>query len=142
MVINKLSQYESVFNHFDKNGDGKISPPELQQCMEAIGGTLSDEEAEEAVRIMDTDGDGLLGLDDFVRFLEGGKEEEKICDLREAFKIYEMDGSGCITPKSLKRTLSRLGNSRSIDECQVMISYFDLNRDGVLSFDEFKVMML
>ncbi|XP_057440524.1 putative calcium-binding protein CML19 [Lotus japonicus] len=143
MVMDKLSQYVHVFNQFDENGDGKISPSELRQCVKAIGEEeLSEEDAEAAVAALDTDGDGLVGLDDFVRFVEGGKEEEKVNDLREAFKMYEMDGSGCITPRSLKRMLSKLGDSTSIDECKVMISRFDLDGDGVLSFDEFKVMML
>ncbi|KAJ7974780.1 Calcium-binding protein [Quillaja saponaria] len=141
--MDKLTQYERVFNHFDENGDGKISPSELQLCVGAIGGELSMEEAEAAVEFLDLDGDGLVGLDDFIRFVEGGEEEEKVKDLREAFKMYDMDGCGCITPKSLKRMLSKLlGESRSIDECSVMIAQFDLNGDGVLNFDEFRVMML
>ena len=71
-----------------------------------------------------------------------GGEREREDGLKEAFKMYEMDGSGCITPRSLKRMLSRLGESRSIDECKVMIARFELDGDGVLTFDEFKVMML
>ncbi|KAM1323443.1 hypothetical protein PS2_044338 [Malus domestica] len=114
---------------------------ELQQCVGAIGGELSLTEAEVAVEYLDSDGDGLLGLDDFVKFVDGGCDEEKVCVLREAFKMYVMDGSGCITPKSLKRMLSRLGESKSVDECKNMIARFDLNGDGVLNFDEFKVMM-
>ncbi|KAM5581961.1 putative calcium-binding protein CML19 [Rosa sericea] len=139
--MDKLAQYERVFNQFDGNGDRKISPLELQQCVEAIGGELSSSEAEAAVEYLDSDRDGLLGFDDFVKFVEEGDEEEKVNDLREAFKMYDMDGCGCITPKSLKRMLSRLGESRSVDECKVMIARFDLNGDGVLNFDEFKVMM-
>lgn len=140
--MSKRQQYERVFNHFDKNGDGKISPWELQQCVGAIGGELSLADAEAAVEFSDSDGDGLLGLDDFIKLVEGGEEEEKVKDLKEAFKMYEMEESGCITPKSLKRMLSRLGDSRTIDECKAMISQFDLDGDGVLNFDEFKVMML
>nr|KYP32675.1 Putative calcium-binding protein CML19 [Cajanus cajan] len=140
--MDKMSQYVRVFNHFDENGDGKISPSELRQCVEAVGGELSLEEAEAVVELLDSDKDGLVGLDDFVRFAEEGEEEEKVKDLREAFKMYEMEGCGCITPKSLKRMLGRLGECKSIDECKVMIARFDLDGDGVLSFDEFRVMML
>ncbi|EXC31341.1 Calcium-binding protein CML38 [Morus notabilis] len=139
--MDKLTQYERVFNHFDADGDGKISPLELQTCVGSIGGELSEAEAEAAMDYLDSDGDRLLGLDDFVKFLEGGREEEKVKDLKEAFKMYEMEGCGCITPKSLKRMLSRLGESKSIDDCKVMIARFDLKGDGVLNFDEFMVMM-
>ncbi|QCD92941.1 putative calcium-binding protein CML19 [Vigna unguiculata] len=138
----KVTQYVRVFNHFDENGDGKISPSELRQCVEAIGGKLSWAEAEALVEVLDSDKDGLVGLDDFVRFVEEGEEEEKVKDLREAFKMYEMEGCDCITPKSLMRMLGRLGECKSIDECETMIARFDLNGDGVLSFDEFRVMML
>ncbi|XP_041006005.1 putative calcium-binding protein CML19 [Juglans microcarpa x Juglans regia] len=141
--MDKHTQYERVFNYFDDNGDGKISPSELQQCVEAIGtGELSLEEAEAVVELLDSDGDSMVGLEDFVRFVEGGEEEEKVNDLREAFKMYEMDGFGGITPKSLKRMLSRLGESKTIDECRMMIARFDLNGDGVINFDEFRSMML
>ena len=83
---------------------------------------------------MDTDGNEFLGFEKET----GDKTEE----LREAFRIYEMDGSGSITPKSLKKMLSRLRKSRSVEDCCVMIGQFDVNGDGVLSFDEFKLMML
>ena len=36
-----------------------------------------------------------------------GDEERKIEELREAFMMYAMKGSECITPKSLKTMLSR-----------------------------------
>lgn len=141
VMDNKHQQYERVFNHFDQNKDGKLSPPELQQCVESIGGELSIEEAEAAVEVMDSDGDGMLCLQDFVKVVENVEEEERVKDLREAFKMYEMDGCDFITPKSLKRMLSRLGVSKSMDECELMIARFDLNGDGVLHFDEFVVMM-
>ncbi|RVX18152.1 hypothetical protein VitviT2T_025693 [Vitis vinifera] len=138
-------QFEQVFNQFDEDHDGKLSPSELTRCVGLIGGELPLKEAEAVVQQLDSDGDGLLSLEDFIRLMEGegGEgEEEKMNELREAFGMYDMDGCGFITPKSLKRMLSRLGQKKSVDECRVMINQFDLNGDGVLSFDEFKVMML
>jgi calcium-binding protein CML len=73
--------------------------------------------------------------------MEAGGEEEKLHDLREAFNLYDIDNCGFIRAKDLKTMLGRLGESRSIDECEVMINKFDLNGDGVLSFEEFMVMM-
>ena len=100
------------------------------------------EEAETVIESLDSDGDGLLGLEDFVGLMESGSEEEKMKDLREAFEMYDTDGAECITPKSLKSMLSRLGESRTLEECVVMINQFDLDGNGVLNFEEFKVMMI
>ncbi|XP_006340311.1 putative calcium-binding protein CML19 [Solanum tuberosum] len=133
-------ELERVFTYFDENGDGKVSPAELRKCVKAVGGELTVEEAEMAVRLSDSDGDGLLGIEDFTKLMEGMEEERnKESELIGGFGMYEMEGY--ITPKSLKNMLSRLGESTSIDNCKAMIRRFDLNGDGVLSFDEFKVMM-
>ncbi|XP_042506395.1 calcium-binding protein CML37-like [Macadamia integrifolia] len=132
------SHLELVFRYFDEDGDGKISATELQSCVRTMGGELSTEEAVSVVGSSDSDGDGLLGMDDFARLMEGDGEEE---DLREAFGMYAMDGCDFITAKSLKRMLKRLGESRTIRECKGMISVYDLNGDGVLSFEEFRAMM-
>ena len=45
-------------------------------------------------------------------------------------RVYEMEGKGCITAKSLRRALHRLGESKTIEECKKMIRRFDLNRDA------------
>lgn len=130
-----------VFEYFDEDGDGRVSPMELKSCMNALGGALSEDEAEVAVRASDEDGDGLLGYEEFERLVDGCGDEEKERGLREAFGMYEMEGKGYITAASLRNMLSRLGQSRSIDDCKAMIRAFDLNGDGVLTFDEFRVMM-
>lgn len=134
------SELQRVFDYFDENGDGKISPAELQSCVTTVGSKLSMDEAEAAVKLSDLNGDGLLDFEEFQKLMETSGEEEDIA-LREAFAMYDMEGSGCITPKSLKRMLSRLGDSKSIENCRGMIRMYDLNGDGVLSFDEFRTMM-
>uniref|UniRef100_A0A803QY52 EF-hand domain-containing protein n=1 Tax=Cannabis sativa TaxID=3483 RepID=A0A803QY52_CANSA len=150
MVMSKLYlEMEHVFQYFDENGDGKISALELRNRLGVVlvgDELLPLEEAEEAVECLDLDGDGFLVLDDLVNFMESSThddhgEKEKLQDLRRAFEIYDMERVGFITPKSLSMMLTRLGESKSIDECKVMIKHFDLNGDGVLSFDEFRIMM-
>ncbi|XP_041022057.1 putative calcium-binding protein CML19 [Juglans microcarpa x Juglans regia] len=142
-TTNKLicSELQKVFDYLDVNGDGKISPAELQGCVTTVGGTLSVDEAEETVKSSDLNGDGLLDFEEFQKLMETSGEDEKNDTLKEAFAMYEMEGSGCITPTSLKRMLNRLGDSKSVEDCKAMIRKFDLNGDGVLSFEEFRVMM-
>ncbi|XWS20798.1 hypothetical protein CRYUN_Cryun30bG0000700 [Craigia yunnanensis] len=136
------SDLQMVFDFFDENGDGKISAEELQRCV-TVGGHLSMDEAEAAVKSSDLDGDGMLGFHEFQQLMEGrdATDEERNKEMSVAFGMYVIEGSGCITPASLRRMLSRLGESKSINDCKAMIRAFDLNGDGVLSFDEFTVMM-
>ncbi|XP_051220816.1 putative calcium-binding protein CML19 [Lolium perenne] len=141
------SHFSSVFASFDKDADGKISAAELRLCMKAaLGEDVSAEDAEALVASADTDGDRLLDEDEFLRLVDTGSEKEadnvdRFSGLREAFRMYEVKGEGCITPASLMLMLDRLGSHQGIDECRAMIQRFDLNGDGVVCFDEFKVMM-
>jgi calcium-binding protein CML len=60
LFVEKEIRYQRVFNHFDKNGDGKISPAELLQCWYAIGMRKLAEDTEALVASLDMDGDGLM----------------------------------------------------------------------------------
>jgi hypothetical protein len=67
----------------------------------------------------DTDGDGFLDEEEFVRLVEetaAGTHEEEGDRCREAFGMYEMEGKGCITPLSLKLMMSRLGLHLDADD--------------------------
>ncbi|KAM0937190.1 putative EF-hand domain-containing protein [Dioscorea sansibarensis] len=133
-----------MFHSFDENGDGQISSEELYKCVQNVDRKelhMSMEEAKAIVEMLDSNGDGLLDLNDFIRLMECECKEEECKTLRDAFQVYEMEGQGCITPKSLSCALARLGQQRTVDECAAMIHHFDLNGDGVISFDEFRIMM-
>ncbi|XP_074590888.1 putative calcium-binding protein CML19 [Curcuma longa] len=140
--VSNSSSLRQVFCYFDENGDGKISARELQTCMRSIGEELSHEEAVSVVASSDSDGDGLLGFDDFVRLVEGDEGQEKEKNLWEAFKVYQEAGDGSITPRSLRRALGKLGETKSVEECRIMIQQYDINGDGVITFDEFRIMIL
>ncbi|KAL5226359.1 hypothetical protein ABZP36_014624 [Zizania latifolia] len=136
------TEFRPVFSAFDLDADGKISAAELRLCMKAaLGEDMSVEDAEALVSSADADGDGLLDEQEFTKLVQLETGEEGRGGLREVFGMYEMKGEGCITPASLKRMLSKLGSHQDIDECQAMICRFDLDGDGVISFEEFKIMM-
>ena len=110
---------------------------------------MTAEDAEALVASVDADGDGLLDEGEFARLVRaeaaGGEEEEerrRRRGLEAAFGMYAVEGEGRITPASLRRMLSRLGARREVDDCRAMIRRFDLDGDGVLSFDEFEIMMM
>ncbi|XP_047087492.1 probable calcium-binding protein CML25/26 [Lolium rigidum] len=137
----------SVFAAFDKDGDGKVSASELRCGLgSTLGEDVSEEDAAALLAAVDADGDGLLDQEEFSRLAGGAQEEDDLIKRRclmEAFGMYASSSSTMITPASLRRTLSRLGSHElGVEECRAMICRFDLDGDGVLSFDEFRVMMM
>ncbi|KAF7040362.1 hypothetical protein CFC21_050273 [Triticum aestivum] len=150
MVATKTGELRALFLSLDRHADGRISAAELRGCMRAtLGEDVLAEEAEALVASADADGDGLLCEAEFLELVQQAawasadeeNDELRIRALRGPFGMYEMEGQGCITPASLGRMLGRLGAERGAGECRAMICRLDLGGDGVLSFDEFKIMM-
>merc|ERR1712159_331292 len=67
--------------------------------------------------------------------------EEQKQEIREAFDLFDTDGSGCIDAKELKVAMRALGFEPKKDEIRKMISDIDKDGDGTIDFDEFMMMM-
>ena len=53
--------------------DQRISARELGRLMEVLGSPITLDQAEEAVRSIDSDGDGLISLEEFAAYLESAR---------------------------------------------------------------------
>ncbi|KAJ0436346.1 putative EF-hand domain-containing protein [Helianthus annuus] len=66
------------------------------------------------------------------------------CDdeLRGAFEVFDADHDGLITTEELYEVFKLIGDGRcTLEECRRMISGVDKNRDRVVCFEDFVVMM-
>lgn len=54
------------FQALDKDGNGVVSAEEIREVLTALGDRLSDEDVNEMIRDVDTDGDGQVNYEEFV----------------------------------------------------------------------------
>merc|ERR1712162_79213 len=71
----------------------------------------------------------------------GNLSEQQKQEIREAFDLFDTDGSGAIDAKELKVAMRALGFEPKKDEIRKMISDIDKDGDGTIDFDEFMMMM-
>ncbi|XP_057848396.2 calcium-binding protein CML24-like [Cryptomeria japonica] len=136
------AELESVFNKFDADGDGKISVSELRNVMRSLGHDATEDELRLMMAEADSDGDGHVDLAEFVALNTRGVDNtERLQDLQEAFKMFDVNGDGSISAHELESVLGRLGETSSLNECHHMIAKVDADRDGKVNFDEFLAMM-
>ena len=67
--------------------------------------------------------------------------EWQMQELREAFDLFDTDGSGMIETKELQVALRALGFDSKKDKVRKMIADIDLDGSGTIDFNEFVEMM-
>ena len=140
---NERDGLAKVFKAFDKNGDGKLSMQEVKEgYLEHYGKVMSDEEVETMFNAVDTDKSGFI---DYSEFVVAAMNENQLTTnekLQAAFKMFDKDGSGIISPEEIKEVLSFGGtNALSKEAIDAIVKQVDENGDGEISFEEFVDMM-
>ncbi|XP_004503360.1 probable calcium-binding protein CML25 [Cicer arietinum] len=136
-------ELEQVFKKFDVNGDGKISASELGSIMGSLGQPATEQELDNMIREVDGDGDGCISLQEFIELNTKGVDSDEILEnLKDAFAVFDMDGNGSITAEELNTVMRSLGEECSLAECRRMIGGVDSDGDGMIDFEEFRMMMM
>lgn len=60
-----LEELTQAFQHFDISGKGKVSKDNLKQVMKELGQSVSAQEIDDIMEVMDADKDGYITLNDF-----------------------------------------------------------------------------
>merc|ERR1712167_291862 len=68
-----------------------------------------------------------------------GLTDDQIQEIREAFDLFDTDGSGTIDAKELKVAMRALGLDAKKDEIRRMINDIDKDGSGTIDFNEFRL---
>lgn len=144
-VVKELSE---AFQFFDLNSDGKLSLKELGTVIRSLGEEVTEEDLQQLIKRVDSDGDGQLNLSEFIVLNTQAScssaelEEADNNALVEVFNKFDADKNGFISSEELHRVLAAFGEDRySLEECRGMINSVDENGDHVMSLGEFQALM-
>eukprot|EP01083_Nonionella_stella_P175293 610062_1 len=62
-------------------------------------------------------------------------------EMKSIFDEFDEDGGGSIDADELEHALTKMGGNRTMDEVNELILEIDVNNDGKVDFEEFKVMV-
>ena len=136
-----------LFIKIDLNYDGKIEKHELIQGFEKYWG-ISKDEAKEKVELIfaniDTDFNGFIEYEEFVRAAVDSSLFMSQNYLKFAFNYFDRDSSGDITFEEIKKRFTQ--NAKNVNEevdkeLKEIFDSIDINGDGSISFNEFCKMM-
>ena len=110
--------------------------------MRRAGQNPTEAEVQDMINEVDVDGSGYLEFPEFCHMMhkklnEGDQEN----DLKEVFRVFGKDETGCITAEELKFVLTHLPGKVTYKEIDEMIRTVDENGDGKINYQEFRVMI-
>ncbi|CAL5400737.1 unnamed protein product [Camellia sinensis] len=129
----QIAEFQEAFCMLDKDGDGCITIEELATAIKSIDQIPTEVELQRMISEVDVNGNGTIEFGEFLHLMATKmKESEAEEELKEAFKVFDKDQDGYISP-----------NERPTDEeVEQMIRDADLDGDGLIDYKEFVRMML
>lgn len=132
-------------SHAFFQSSGTIETHELLHVMTKLGEQPTEEEIQEMIEAVDQNGDGEIDFDEFLALMrlrmgEDGDDAEE--HLRDVFNMFDADGSGLIDRDELRTLMKKLAQSLTEDEITAIMEEVDLDGDGEISFEEFKLLMV
>merc|ERR1712100_81117 len=140
--MGEKGEIKEAFDLFDTSGDGNIDIKELTIAMKALGCEPKPGEIEKMIGEVDDDGSGEIGYPEFLKMMTNKiLNKDPKDDMLKAFRLFDDDQTGSVSLKNLKRVAKETNQTLTDDELQEMLDDADKDGDGVLSEEEFLVMM-
>ena len=96
------------------------------------------------INSVDDNGDHEIDFEEFLILMSTKKpsKDDPDKELRDAFAVFDADGSGSISRDELKKLMRNLGQTLSDAELNAMMDEVDTDGNGEIDFEEFKSMMV
>ena len=152
LYINKMSdqltedqkdEFKEAFSLFAKDGGNVIKAKDLGIVMRSAGQNLTEAELSDIVNQFHIDRDGTLDLRKFLSVMEHVVEDtNNEEELRDAFRAFDKDGTGCIPSAALRHLMTNLGDKLPEDEVDEMMREANIMTDGQIDYEDFVTMMM
>lgn len=139
----KIEELTALFESLDANGDGCLTTAELRDGLRQAGMEKGNPDLKAIMDAVDADGSGEIDYTEFLAATLDQKYWVQDSALKAAFRVFDKDDDGRISPEELQEILkskdvSGKFSKRHIDD---LMKEVDTNGDGYIDFQEFMVMM-
>ncbi|TYJ37021.1 hypothetical protein E1A91_A05G347400v1 [Gossypium mustelinum] len=136
----QIDSITEMFHMMDKDEDGQLPLEELKDGLQKLGHSVDHPEVQMLMQAADMDGNGTLSCDEFIIMAVHLKRIGNDEHLREAFNVFDKNQSGYIEFEELEQAL--LHDNLHPHLIQNIMVEIDKDKDGKISYAEFKTMML
>ncbi|KAH9803681.1 calcium-dependent protein kinase 9 [Citrus sinensis] len=127
----------------DTDNSGTLTYDELKAGLAKLGSMLTEFDVKQYMQAADIDGNGTI---DYIEFITATMQRHKLQrfeNLYKAFQYFDKDNNGYITVDELGKAFKDygMGDDATIATIKEIMSEVDRDKDGRISYDEFRSMM-
>lgn len=129
-----MDEFERIYRIFDANGDGYLTRPEIEDALEVLGRDVS---AADRALLFERIVDDVVTHDSFIEWMQQRKDLDVEADLRQIFRLIDVDGSGHLSFAEFTQIVRCLNTIASDSDIEALVKKADLDGDGQIDFEEF-----
>ncbi|KAH9651779.1 calcium-dependent protein kinase 33 [Citrus sinensis] len=139
----EIQKLKEKFTEMDTDNSGTLTYNELKEGLAKLGSTLTEFDVKQYMQAADIDGNGTI---DYIEFITATMQRHKLQrfeNLYKAFQYFDKDNNGYITVDELGKAFKDygMGDDATIATIKEIMSEVDRDKDGRISYDEFRSMM-
>jgi Ca2+-binding EF-hand superfamily protein len=142
LTAEQLREFREAFDILDRNGDGKVTVDDLAAAFRALDRPTSPTEIRQIIGEVDADAKDSIDFPEFLalmsRPLRASEIEE---ELKVSFNAFA-NGEEFIGATQLRALLVSLGLDASSAVIRKLLNEGDRDRDGKISFEDFRTLAL
>lgn len=140
-----IGALQKLFSTLDRNGDGVLTINEIRSALHKIQNVSQlGDDIDNLLMELDTDGNGRIDYTEFIAASIDHKlyEKESLC--KAAFKVFDLDMDGRISPQELSHVINVTFLQEAFEQSTIdsLLKEVDINQDGYIDFNEFMKMMM
>lgn len=111
--------------------------------MRALHMTPTEGEISSMLREMDADNSGSIDFGEFITLVSKRPDtKDSEADIREAFKVFDKDGTGMASPAEVRLVLTTVGEKLSEEEVDDLLREAEVSGDSKIKVDDFVRILL
>jgi Ca2+-binding EF-hand superfamily protein len=120
-----------------------VSPTsDLKASLDSLGYEAQNQTIYQMIVDLESDGGGNIGFNDFLQLMTSRvSDKDSRENMKKVFNLFDDDKTGYISIKNLRKIVRDLGENIEEHELQEMIDKADSDRDGMVSEEDFYMIL-
>jgi len=143
---NGLRGLRILFRAMDRNKNGSLDPKEFKYGLRDFGLDLSEIEITQIVKHFDSNRDGKLSFDEFLRAIRGDMNARRTGMVHMAYNVLDKDGSGQVTIADIEMAYDVSFHpdfqSGTKSKEEILLDFMGVwetqKKDGIVTIEEFE----